>query len=602
MAQGPAAEPEASAPASGGLRPTQSEPLPREAGADAGPEIETPAAPTVEGPPAQGAAADEKPLEAPIAPGTLLRACVVLTLVMCVLLAAAKVVVRFDVQTLWDDSYMFHRYALNLVNEGRLAWNPGGPTTYGLTAPMVLTLTVPLHLLTAGNAALTVMLTSTVAGVIFAGLLVLLWRAAPGTRAIKAAGALVVAICFARSTTVDHFVSGMDTTFGMAYLTLWLLAWRRMERTASSRLAVVVGVLGGLAFWARPDLAVYTLGVPAALAVLAREPERRRRGLLALAVCAGVLATVLVANRLYFSSWLPLPFYAKSTGIYGASIWRAYRGNSTIELAAFLVGYWPLFMLVVLDVALGVRRWWRREPTDLALCAATVFLLLYYWLVPLPVMYFSSRFYHPVLPALIYLAWQAAARLGAAVAPVVGAGTRAAAFSLLGCAALAGIWVVLIPQTVDSSRDAVTAGVWRTTGRFDALKHAKESGPQKYWHRFDKYAALPDDLVVATTEVGMLSAIMPRKVVVDLAALNETEFAHAGFDPGRMFDKYKPDLLYMPHPHYKEMTQAIQKHPAFGGYELFEKSALGTKEFGLAIRKDSKHYAAMKEIAAHKLK
>src|SRR5215831_18276787 len=38
----------------------------------------------------------------------------------------------------WDDSYMFVRYADNLPRFHAIAWNPGGAPTYGLTAPLFL--------------------------------------------------------------------------------------------------------------------------------------------------------------------------------------------------------------------------------------------------------------------------------------------------------------------------------------------------------------------------------------------------------------------------------------------------------------------------------
>src|SRR4029453_7354546 len=38
----------------------------------------------------------------------------------------------------WDDSYMFVRYADNLRAFHTVAWNPGGAPTYGLTSPLFL--------------------------------------------------------------------------------------------------------------------------------------------------------------------------------------------------------------------------------------------------------------------------------------------------------------------------------------------------------------------------------------------------------------------------------------------------------------------------------
>ena len=543
----------------------------------------------------------DPPADAPQPPtaqrpvATFVRAFAMLSIAASLVLVITKVVTKLDVATLWDDAYMFHRYALNLVNEGRLTWNPGGEPTYGLTTPLVLVLTLPLHLVTGGNPSLTVMLTSVIAGVVFLGLLVWQWKRAPGSRVIKLVGLVLVAACLALSQTTDHFVSGMDTTFALAYLTGWLIAVRWMDRARTLRAAVTVGVLGGLAFWARPDLCVFVLAVPAALAVVAREADRRRAGWIALLTCAATLGAVLVFNRLYFASWLPLPFYAKSLHLYGDNIWRVYRGASTTELSAFLVSYWPLFVIIGLDVALGVRRWWRREPVDLALVAATAFFLFYYWLGPLPIMPYSQRFFHPMLPALFCLTWQALSRLEDLIVLPSDA-ERSPLFGAIVCAAMAALWTTLVPAALVTSRDAVGVVLWRRVGRFNIKAHAKDAGPQKYWFKLDLFSALPDDLVMATTEVGMLAALNPRKIVVDLAGLNERGLAHRRFQAASFFEKYHPDLIYMPYSHYKEMIEDIQKSAAFKDYEAFDRNALGTKDFGLAINKRSPHYEAMKTI------
>jgi hypothetical protein len=112
----------------------------------------------------------------------------------------------------------------------------------------------------------------------------------------------------------------------------------------------------------------------------------------------------------------------------------------------------------------------------------------------------------------------------------------------------------------------------------------------------DRFARLPDDLVIATTEVGLPGVLAPRKTVVDLAGLNEREFATRPFSAERLFARYRPDLVYMPHRNYAEMARAIEKRLESEGYDLYTARQLGMDDFGLAIRRDSRHYEAMREI------
>jgi hypothetical protein len=108
---------------------------------------------------------------------------------------------------------------------------------------------------------------------------------------------------------------------------------------------------------------------------------------------------------------------------------------------------------------------------------------------------------------------------------------------------------------------------------------------------------LPDDLVMTTTEMGFLSAMNPRKKIIDLAGLNEREFAHRPFDADRLLTDMAPDLIYMPHDDYTKMIADIQGSPAFAGYEHYDKRQLQTNKFGMAIRKDSPYYEQMHQIA-----
>ncbi|MEJ7730050.1 MAG: hypothetical protein WKG00_12620 [Polyangiaceae bacterium] len=578
------------APADAAAAPEATAPAGSAAPIDAAAPIEGAAPAEAAAPPTGTVPAAGDPATLPVA--WLAQVMFVTTLVVSATLALAKVVTHFDISTLWDDAYMFVRYGENLLREGRLAWNPGGEATYGLTTPLVLLVTVPLALITGHNAALTAMLTSITGGVLFVFFAIRLWRGAPGSRAVRLTGLALSSVCVALSATPEHFVSGMDTTFVLAYGAGWLLLVTRLEQRPTPRLAALIGVVGGLAFWARPDLCVYTLAVPAALAVVPRQRERRAAGAIALGATAVTLGAVLLVNKLYFASALPLPFYAKSTGVYGTAIRRSYRGIATIELFAFLTWYWPLLAVVGLDVIANARRWWRTSPVDLALVVGTVVCILYYWLVPLPVMFFSSRFFHPVLPALLLLSWRSLPRLVERLPAL----RDAAMAPLAACVALVAVGTALVPAALTAARDAITAMEWKRIGWFDVQQHAKEPGPLSYWARLDKLPGLPDDLVIASTEVGMLAAVNPRKVVVDLAGLNERRFAHQRFSAERFFQAYQPDLIYMPHPHYEEMIEALQKSAAFKDYEEIDKKTLEAREFGVALRKSSKHYPALRAI------
>jgi hypothetical protein len=88
----------------------------------------------------------------------------------------------------------------------------------------------------------------------------------------------------------------------------------------------------------------------------------------------------------------------------------------------------------------------------------------------------------------------------------------------------------------------------------------------------------------------------PDKNIVDLVGLNEAEFAQHGFSTEHLFGTYRPDVFYMPHPHYTAMNAAIRSHPEFiSGYEVFSAEDLDAA-MGVALRRDGRYYSQLRKM------
>ncbi len=102
---------------------------------------------------------------------------------------------------------------------------------------------------------------------------------------------------------------------------------------------------------------------------------------------------------------------------------------------------------------------------------------------------------------------------------------------------------------------------------------------------------LPDDIVIATTEVGYPGVLNPHKTIIDLAGLNDTEFARQGFSAARLFARSRPDLFYLTTRHYVEIRSALFNSPEFAhGYELLQPPG----GLVIALRRDGPRYAALR--------
>jgi hypothetical protein len=518
----------------------------------------------------------------------------VLSLILAFATILAKVFARSTIAVLYDDAFMFQRYADNVLHGYGVTWNPGGAPTYGLTSVFFLVVAIPMRLIAGiGSPGLAQLLSSFVSGVAFLILLNrLVFKSSQATTALKIGVFVVTMFSMATCETSNHFICGMDAPFGMAYLTGYFLLFLRLEDgTASRRRTVLVGLFGALAMGIRPELAIFTVGAPAAMSVLGSTPAARSTGRVLLVTTLAGLTLHLLLARLYFGSALPLPFYAKATGLYGPAIHHVYRGKSTHELILFLGDYWPLFGLIALDFSMGARSWWRNTlPVEKAAVVGVVFLLIYEWLFVLQIMPFDQRFYHPMLPALIFLATRAAARIEKAIGRDVT--PSIAALSVL-------TWFWLMPVFVTSAREATTAAADQRNLHFSHAELAKTTGPQKLWFKIDEMCALPDDVTIATSEVGFISILAPKKQFLDLVGLNDTDIALHGFSNERLFRGGGPDVLYLPHPDYREIIQSILSSPEIDGYDIYTPSTTGAL-LGVAIKRSSPHYAKMRQIMGNR--
>ena len=518
---------------------------------------------------------------------------------------AAQMSVRYSL----DDAYMFVRYADNLIKEGCLCWNRAGPPTYGLTSVAYLLIVAPVRLLMPGSPCEAVVVSSAIGGLMLLGALgVLLWKhtaAPPQARGLVALFVLGT-LCLRSYPLALHMSTGMDTTFAAAMLTLLFLAHKQLEQRRSRGLLAGVGLATGLMFLVRPDLLIFSWGVPAVAAAMARDRQQRRDMLLVLAVGAAVLGLELLGAYLYFGLPLPLPFYAKSLGSYTGQIVDMYRDTGRVYLVRFLRWYWHLFLVIGAGLVPLLRRRGLHalSPVELGVLASTGVFIVYYLFFVMQIMPYGARFYFPCMPGLLFLAARSLALLferegvpsrwlwrthSALAGLVAGRRRRIVALMVAVVAASAGYAGRRIAQVAKSTIEHRAAGAYEMSARYVNWTMG--------WYRLDELARLPDDLVMATTEVGAPAAFSPNRTIIDMAGLNDNEIVRRGFSPEVLFSLYNPDVIYMPHPHYSDMVNAILNDRRFKErYELFPDTRLKTL-MGLAIRRDSRHYAAMRAIA-----
>ncbi len=508
----------------------------------------------------------------------------------------ANLGLRITGVVVWDDAYFFVRYADNLLQSGTWSWNPDTPPTYGLTSPLH---GAQVALLRVGvdPPALAAWLSSLIWGVIAVFLLIRLLSTRPDPRGqlLKLTQVVgIVSLGFLLPQLTQHFTSGMDTMMGMAWMAGYLLLLKRWEDNLSPGKGLLLGVLGGMVWFIRPELMLFSIGAPLGLALGSGTKLLRSQGWYALLFTGFVWITGVFIAQNYFSQVFPLAFWVKSVQAYGPEIASQYRQASFREFGIFLVCNWISFGVIPGAIFMVGKKWWKGlSPVEKAMSIGLLLYLGYETLFVLQIMGYGQRFYFPILPVLLYLGMRSLVILIENRPQLISSGPIqikwGATFAILtvvfGVFAAATWW----QKPANLSRD------W---GKFDTLSIYKAIG-ENNWAQLPRWDIFPNDFKLGGTELGILGIMHPDKEVVDLTGLHDPELSRA-FSVERILSK-QPDVLYMPHPDYKEMHSELANSQAFSEAYLVYSPTTIQSFLGVAIRKDSPYFYQMKGILAELL-
>ncbi|MFH1144281.1 MAG: hypothetical protein V1774_07035 [Candidatus Eisenbacteria bacterium] len=538
----------------------------------------------------------------PVRTPRLLALAAAILLAVCAFAFSDLVVafIRSDAGGMFDDAYMFVRYADHLRAGDGLVWNVGEEPAFGPTSLLY----VPIVALARGAIALPMeRLLPLVSAAL--GLLALIVIVAAGItlarppsplRALWLAAWVVPAV-LAPAAFRYHLLTGMDTTLSLLTnaLLLWALA-AMVKRPDRTRLLAAAGA-AYLTFLARPDNALYALLCPL-LAVLLLVPHDRRRA--ALWNCLAPLAALFVADTLVklwqLGTVLPLSHYVKRAGFYegyaNPGAW-----NPVAYVQTFLVAGLPFAIVLLAGAARRHMRW-------LIVCLLPVAATFAYYFSVTQIMGYEARFYYPALP---FVAIPAAAVMDEVIGRLVRPRMpwlRFAAVVFLIALLLPGLtglarWyghAVLAPR-FDEARYPL---VQTTSEPAQPKASIPEQTPQEgiatpaepprlgAWRTrvlmAEIAARLPEGSVVAASEIGYLGARAPRVTIIDLSGLNDARIAREGVRVTGLIER-EVDLVWMPHTDYRGIRRDILSDPLFAErFELFP----GAFDYGLAIRRDSR--------------
>jgi hypothetical protein len=495
----------------------------------------------------------------------------------------------------WDDSLMFARYAYNLDKTGAWSWNAGESPVFGMTelaygwvvynnyvANRSLT---PVQLVQYTSAAIGV-IWILVSSVAFTGYLIFS-KHKYRPIVIIALFSILVGL-YTYTNLLVHFTSGMGTTTALLYITIYLIV-AHLAHYKNILVQIALGIFGGLAFAVRPDLMLFTLCVPIAFLLFSKTPQARRNAIVVIVITIITLGIQMLMARAYFGSALPLPFFAKSGGIYDSYLENQYLVMGLNHFKEYLSSSW-YFVILILAGFIGNNKAFlkRLGPVGIGLAVGAIGYIAYYMLFVIQIMPQYQRFYYPTFPIIIWLAF---------------IGSIALLERLWDILQLPLVWRFISHNIRLASILGImiitTFGLYNTlytTHHFIASHKGTNYRPYAPWYKLEEFSVI-DNITVATTEVGALSVANFSWRVIDLAGLNDVRFSLEAFSADILLDEYRPDLLYLPVPDYVEMIESIVTHPNFARDYTYFTAGQTRMSMGIAIRNDSPAYEQLMAIA-----
>jgi hypothetical protein len=246
--------------------------------------------------------------------------------------------------SLIDDAYIVFRYADHLIAGHGPVFNVG-ERVEGFTSPLWLLLLAGARVCGLAYEDSVFLLGTAFAMATLAPTWALARRVAPEPAAIAAPLLLAAHPGFAMWA-----VHGLETSLFVFVTASAVWAAVRSWDDAGSGWDVLAGALCGVAFWTRPEGALWAL----ALAIVPLVRKRARCVLTLLAVFAAFAIPLEAARLIYFGSLFPNTYYAKE----GGGLGRLGFGISYAK--TFVISH----ALVVAACVVGALPWWRSDRRD----------------------------------------------------------------------------------------------------------------------------------------------------------------------------------------------------------------------------------------------
>lgn len=482
----------------------------------------------------------------------------------------------------FDDTFMFVRYAQNILDYGNYGWN-AHEHTYGCTNIPFTCFLVLLKWSRMDRAiglSATLLLSSLFWALLSLGLIhrILMDLVGPRLDAQRWLPGLYIASLAIAPVFAYNVTTGMDTSFSLFFNALMIRLVLRFQRHPSMGRLIAAAGCCYFVFLSRPDCGIYAVLFPV-LFFIDKKMSWRQVGSFYLALGVFLVADTLIKTA-YFGNPLPLPFYVKSSGFY-----RGYLGKSNWNAVQYSLDF--LFDFGFLFIALLLTA----GPRDLKrfmVFGLPLLLTLGYYFTVTQIMGFHSRYYLPSMPFFVIGAAYAFAGMPAIKLRPDRLIVPAAWCLFLLLLRFASPAYELLVQMQSAAEAAAFAMPENRANRLGCRDVDYTSG---IWAMEKLIKLLPDGATVGATEYGWLSVQAPKLKFFDLCGLHDREIALHGYSD-RLLSDWQPALIWMPHSDYTSLRKEILAGPWFLAHYDYYPDAVN---YGVAILKSSPQHDLLRD-------
>jgi hypothetical protein len=471
----------------------------------------------------------------------------------------------------FDDSYMYIRYAVNLLHGFGIAWNPGGEHIYGCTSIPFLFIVAFFKLIfpaiNSGNLLVYISALFGLLSILTLPFVVYYYLENRLFKNIQLIIIIIFPLTFLHFAFIFHSARGMETTLAFFINIIFLLSLKLATNKDSNLAYILAGIIAFLPYFIRQDNILYSLLFSFLYLQLIAKSCNKKKLLFFIPLLILLIIDSYVKYKT-FGDILPLPFYAKKSSNFSKTGFLELFNPFTL-FADYLLYLLPFIVIIIFFIDKRIKNY--------AIAFLIPFILTCgYYFTFIHIMGFDFRYFFPFTPYIIILAFKILEQDIDI--------NKDKFLNIIKYRVPIFLLMILSIIYVKYFSEKIYNLVYLKGKNYHFYEKRVTSLPSLGW--WDSIVAfnqllneLPDNIVIASSENGLISASHTNIKIIDLSGLHDKYYAYHGFSAKNLMER-NPDIIWFPTRTYNTIiTDIINNNEFKDKYKYFPDAY----ENGLAV-------------------